>query len=142
MPINFQLVSSAGTKFEGDVYEVLLPTRSGTVAVLEDHMPMMSAAHGGVISVRVKSGDRDDDMKHFAVSGGLLQVDGKTVKFLSDDITTPDEVSEKEAEAALAHAQELVASADNRSALNEAQRALSHSTAKLQIVRLKRRHRS
>jgi F-type H+-transporting ATPase subunit epsilon len=140
--INFQLVSSSGTKFEGDVYEVLLPTQAGTVAVLEDHMPMMSSALGGVISVRVKPSDRDSEMKHFAVGGGLLQVDGKTLKYLSDDVTDSDEVSEKDAEAALARAQELVAGADNRHALNEAHRALSHSTAQLHIAKLKRRHHS
>lgn len=138
--INFQLVSSSGTKFEGDVYEVLLPTKAGIIAVFEDHMPLISAAQGGVISVRVKQSDKDDDMKHFAVSGGILEVDGKHLRFLSDEITTADEVSEKEAEAALARAQELIANAGSRTALHEAHRALAHNTAKLQVARLKRRH--
>ncbi|MDB5161490.1 MAG: synthase epsilon chain [Candidatus Saccharibacteria bacterium] len=138
--INFRLVSATGTKFEGDVYEVILPAQGGAIAVFEDHMPLISAATGGVISVRVKPTDRDDDMKHFAVSGGLLEVDGKNLRFLSDDVTSSDEVSEKEAEAALARAKELVANAGSRAALHEAHRVLAHSTAKLHIARIKRRH--
>jgi F0F1-type ATP synthase epsilon subunit len=98
--LHFQLVSSQGLKYDGEAYEVLVPTGAGMIAVFEDHMPMISAGQGGVISVRVKQNDRDDDMKHFAVNGGLMQVEGKTLRFLSDDITTSEEVNEKEAEAA------------------------------------------
>jgi ATP synthase F1 epsilon subunit len=137
--IHFQLVSSTGSKFEDDVYEVLVPTRGGTIAVFEDHMPLISAGASGVISVRKKPTDRDDDMAQFAVSGGIIEVDGKNIRFLSDEVTTPDEVSEKEAEAALARAEELVASATSRSELHEAQRSLGHTTAKLHLARTKSR---
>ena len=138
--INFQLVSSSGVKFEGDVYEVLLPTKDGTIAVFEDHMPLISAGVAGVISVRKKASDRDSDMEQFAVNGGVLEVDGKSLHFLSDDVTTSDEISEKEAEAALERAHQLVAGASSRSAVQEAHRALHHSTAQLHVARLKKRH--
>jgi len=137
--IHFQLVASTGSKFDGDVYEVLVPTRNGTIAVFEDHMPLISAGAGGVISIRKKSSDRDDDMDHFAVSGGIIEVDGKTIRFLSDEVTTPDDVSEQEAQAALTRAQELISSATSRSELHEAQRALQHNAAKLQVSRVKKR---
>jgi F0F1-type ATP synthase epsilon subunit len=78
--IHFQLVSSTGSKFEDDVYEVLVPTRGGTIAVFEDHMPLISAGASGVISVRKKPTDRDDDMAQFAVSGGIIEVDGKNIR--------------------------------------------------------------
>ncbi|HLY67518.1 MAG TPA: ATP synthase F1 subunit epsilon, partial [Chloroflexota bacterium] len=97
--MHFQLVSAQGFKYDGDAYEVLVPTGGGTIAVFEDHMPLIAAGQGGVVSVRVKQGDRDDDMKHFAVNGGIMQVEGKTLRFLSDDVTAPEEVNEKEAEA-------------------------------------------
>jgi len=139
--MHFQLVSAQGTKFDGEAYEVLVPTRGGTIAVFENHMPLISSASGGVVSVRVKASDRDSDMEQFAVSGGVMQVDGKKLIFLSDDITSSDEVNEKEAEAALARAQELIEGATSRTQLHEAHRALHHSTAQLHIARVKsRRH--
>lgn len=138
--LHFQLVSSTGTKFDDDVYEVVLPTQAGDVAVFQDHMPMVSAAHPGVISVRKKPGDPDSDMEHFAVNGGMLEVDGKMLRFLSDDVTTADDISEKEAEAALARAEELVRTAGSQKALAEAHRVLHHSRAQLNVTRLKRRH--
>jgi F-type H+-transporting ATPase subunit epsilon len=138
--LHFQLVSAQGVKYDGEAYEVLIPTGGGTIAVFEDHMPLISSARGGVVSVRVKSGDRDDEMKHFAVNGGLMQVEGKNLKFLSDDITTTDDVNEKEAEAALARAEELVKGAGTQQELAEAQRVLHHSRAQLNVARIKRRH--
>lgn len=137
--MRFQLVSAKGIKFDGDAYEVVVPTAAGDIAVFEDHMPLISAARGGVVSVRVKQSDRDDDMEHFAVNGGIMQVEGKNLRFLSDDVTTSEEVNEKEAEAALARAEELVRSAGSQKALAEAHRVLHHSRAQLNVARIKRR---
>lgn len=137
--LHFQLVSVSGTKYDGDAYEVLVPTRDGTIAIFEDHMPLISAGMPGVISVRRKQSDRDDDMDQFAVKGGVIEIDGKTLRFLSDDVTEPEDVSEKEAEAALTRAQELVAGADSHAELEEAHRVLRHTTAQLHVARLKKR---
>lgn len=138
--IRFQLVSVSGVKFDGEVYEALIPTQAGTIAVFTDHMPLISAAGPGVLSIRKKASDNDSEMEHFAIAGGVAQVDGKTVRFLADDVTTPDEVSEQEAEAALARAQQLMSSAQSQVAIDEAQRLLRHSGARLQIAKIKKRH--
>lgn len=138
--IHFELVSVAGTKFDDEAYEILIPTQDGTIAVLEDHMPLISAAQPGVISVRKKASDRDADMEHFAINGGVMEVDGKNLRFIADDITAAEEISEKEAEAALARAEESVSKAGTQTALSEAQRSLQHSRAQLNVARLKRRH--
>ena len=138
--IHFELASPAGTKFEDDVYEVLVPAQDGTIAVFEDHMPLISAAQPGVLSIRKKPGDKDDDMQTFAVNGGVMEVDGKILRFIVDDISAPEEVSEKGAEEALSRAQELVSNAQSRVELAEAHRMLSHSHAQLNLARSKRRH--
>jgi F-type H+-transporting ATPase subunit epsilon len=137
--IHFQLVSTHGTKFDDDAYEVLVPAKGGTIALFEDHMPLISSCQPGVISVRKKPTDSNDEMENFAVSGGVVQIDGKTVRFLSDEVDTTDEVSEAEAEAAKKRAEELMAGAQNQVALHEAKRLLQHSSAKLHVARLKRR---
>jgi F-type H+-transporting ATPase subunit epsilon len=137
--IRFQLVSASGTKFDDEAYEVIVPAIGGAIAVFEDHMPLVTAAEPGVISVRRKASDKDDDMQSFAVNGGIAQIDGKTLLFISDDVTAPDDVSEKEAEAALARAEELIKNAGTQSDLTEAQRLLGRSRAQLQVAKLRRR---
>ena len=138
--MNFQLVSLDGTKYDDEAYEVIVPTLGGTIAIFEDHMPLISAAHPGVLSVRKKAGDPDSELENFAINGGALHVDGKGVHFIADDITTSEELSEQEAAAALKRAEELVSSASSQTALEEAQHMLRHSSAKLQVARLKKRH--
>jgi ATP synthase F1 epsilon subunit len=138
--MHFQLVSTKGIKFDEDAYEVLVPTQAGVIALFEDHMPLISAAAPGIINVRKKASDSDSAMESFAVSGGVVQIDGKNARFLSDEVTTPDDISEAEAEAAHARALELVAGAGNQVALQEAKRILQHSGARLQVAKLKKRH--
>jgi F-type H+-transporting ATPase subunit epsilon len=138
--LRFELVSTTGTKYDDEAYEVLVPTLSGTIAVFEDHMPLVSAGQAGVISIRKKSSDKDDDMESFAVNGGVMEVDGKTLRFIADEISAPEDISEKEAEAALARAEQLVSEAGTQQQLAEAHRLLHHSRAQLNVSRMRRRH--
>lgn len=138
--MHFQLVSSKGTKFDGEAYEILVPTRAGVIGIFEDHMPLVSTAQAGVLSVRKKASDPDSAMEQFAINGGVVEVDGKTVSFVADDVTASHEVNEQEAAAALARAEALVKGADSQTALHEAHRLLHHSSAKLHLAQLKKRH--
>lgn len=138
--IHFQLISGTGVTFEDEVYEVLVPTRDGQVAIFEDHMPLLSAGASGVLSIRKKADDSDNEMENFAVYGGALQVDGKSARFVTEDVTAENEVSEQEARDALARSQKLVETAGSRQALHEAKSVLQHQSAKLHLAQLKRRH--
>ena len=138
--ITFKLATSSGSKFDGEVYEVLVPSKAGPISIFEGHMPLISAAQPGILSIRKKQSDSDNELEQFAVKGGVVEADGKTVSFVSDDVTTADEVNEQEAAAALARAEDLVKNADSQTALHEAHRTLQHSSAQLHVARLKRRH--
>ena len=138
--IHFQLVSSSGMKYDDEAYEILVPTPAGTIAIFENHMPLISAAAAGVLSIRKKASDHDGAMEQFAVAGGIVQVDNKTARFISDEVTSSEEISEAEAEAALERAQALLAGADNQVALHEARRLVQRSSAQLHVAKLKRRH--
>ena len=138
--IHFKLVAPGDVKFDEEVYEVVVPTGDGPIALFEDHMPLLSAGSPGVISVRKEPIDSDEALVHFAVSGGVLQVDGKTARYLSDEVTTPDEVSEQAAAEAHGRAQEMMKNAPDRMALEEAKHMLHHSAAHLHLAKLKKRH--
>ena len=138
--MHFQLVSSSGSKFDDEAYEILVPTKAGTIGIFEDHMPLISAAQPGVLSVRRKASDANDKLENFAINGGMVEVDGKTVSFVADDVTTADEVSEQAAAEAMARAEELVSAAGSQSALHEAHRMLQHSSAQLHLAKLRQRH--
>jgi F-type H+-transporting ATPase subunit epsilon len=140
--INFQLVSLDGIKFNEDVYEVLLPTMAGIIGVMPKHMPLISVAKRGVISVRRNASDRDDTMEHFAISGGAIEVTGDALRVLVDEADAPDEISEEEAKEAYERAKKLKAEAKDQVSLEQAQSLIDRSSVRLQVAGMKRRGRN
>lgn len=138
--IHLQLVTLSGKIFEDDVYEVLLPTLDGQIGVLQDHMPLVSAATNGVISIRHTERDRDDQMEFFATNGGVIEVSNNSLKVIVDEADHADNINEAEAEAAHERALALKAEAQDEISLEHAQQLVDRTAVRLQVANLKRRH--
>jgi F-type H+-transporting ATPase subunit epsilon len=137
--IHFQLVSLSGVKFDQDVYEVILPTLDGQIGVLTDHMPLISAATSGVISVRKSPKDPDSAMEHFATFGGVIEIANNNLRVLVDEADHGESISEAEAQAALERAQKMKAEAKDETSLERAQALIDRSAVRLQVAQLHRR---
>jgi len=138
--IHFQLVALTGTKFDGDAYEITLPTLEGEIGVLQDHMPLVSVATNGVIAVRRESKDSDANRDFFAISGGVIEVSDNTLRVLVDEADHADDINEAEAEAAMERAQQLKAEAKDEVSLEHAQQLMDRHAVRLQVAGLKRHH--
>lgn len=136
----FQLVSLSGTKFDDDVYEVILPTLDGQIGVLQNHMPLVSVATNGAIAVRRSSKDRDDQREFFATNGGVVEISGNKLRVLVDEADHADEINTAEAEAAMARAQKMLAEAKDQISLEHAQSLVDRHAVRLQVAGLKHRH--
>lgn len=137
--IRLQLITLSGTKFDDDVYEVLVPTMDGQIGVLPGHMPLISVAKSGVISVRRGERDLDIAMEHFAVSGGVVEVLDNTLRILVDEADHAEEINEAEAQAAHERALKLKAEAKDEVSLEHAQQLVDRTATRLQVAGLKRR---
>jgi len=138
--IHFQLVALSGTKFDDDVYEILLPTLEGEIGVLQDHMPLVSVAKAGVIAVRRDPKDSDTARDFFAISGGVIEVSDNKLRVLVDEADHADEINEAEAEAAMERAKKLKSEATDEVSLEHAQAMVDRHTVRLQVASLKRHH--
>lgn len=138
--IRLQLVTLTGTKFDEDVYEVVLPTLDGEIGVLQDHMPLISVATDGVIMVRRNQTDPDYQREFFAISGGVVEVENNKLKVIVDEADHADDINEAEAEAAHQRALALKAEAKDQVSLEHAQSLVDRSAVRLQVAGLKRRH--
>ena len=138
--IHFQLVALSGTKFDGDAYEVTLPTLDGEIGVLQDHMPLVSVATVGVIAVRKDAKDTDRDRDYFAISGGVIDVTNNVLRVLVDEADNAEDISEAEAEEAMARAKKMHAEAKDEVSLEHAQQLVDRHAVRLQVASLKRRH--
>jgi len=138
--IHFQLVALSGTKFDDDVYEVVLPTLDGEIGVLQDHMPLVSVATTGAIAVRRDARDPDGAREFFATNGGVVEVSGNTLRVLVDEADHADDINEAEAEAAMERAKQMKAEAKDELSLEHAQQLVDRHAVRLHVANLKRRH--
>ena len=137
--IHLQLITLNGTKFDDNVYEVLLPTLEGEIGVLPGHMPLVSVAKNGVISVRRNEHDLDIAMEHFAVSGGVIEVLENNLRVLVDEADHAEDINETEAQAAHERALKLKSEAKDEVSLEHAQQLVDRTATRLQVATLKRR---
>jgi F-type H+-transporting ATPase subunit epsilon len=139
--LTFELVTPEGTKFTEDAYELLLPTPNGQIGILPHHMPLVSLASPGVISVRRAQSDPDSRLEHFATSGGLIEVEGSKIRLLADTAEHADDIDEMRAKEALEAARELAKTSSDHVAAADATALIERNLARLKVAELKRRHR-
>jgi len=139
--VHFELVTLKGVKLKTNVYEVLLPTPQGQIAVFKDHAPLVSVASTGIISVRKQNNHPDDMMENYAIDSGVIEIANNSVRVLVDEADKDSEVSAKEAEDALKRAKQLKAEAKDQVSLDKAQNLVDRQATRLKIAGLRRRKR-
>lgn len=139
--MNFQLVTLLGTKVDQDVYEVVLPTAAGEIAVFPGHEPLVSIAVPGAIAVRREKGDPDSKLDYFAISGGVIEVSTTSLKVLVDEADNGDDIVEAESKAALERALKMRDGAKDQVELEKASQLVDRHAVRLKVADLRRRHR-
>lgn len=139
--MNFQLVTLLGVKVDTDVYEVILPTKDGEIAVFPGHEPLVSIAMPGAIAVRHHKGDSDDKLEYFAISGGVVEVSPSSLRVLVDEADSGDDIVEAESKAALERALKLQSEAKDQVELEKASALVDRHAVRLKVADLRRRHR-
>ena len=138
--IHFELVTLDGTKFGEDVYEVVLPTPQGYIGIFPSHMPLVSIATPGVITIRRQQNDPAVKLEYFATNGGVIEILDNKVRVLADEADREDEINEAEAQKAFERAEKLLAEAKNQVELDKAQSLMDRQAVRLQVAGLRRRH--
>ena len=139
--MKFQLVTLLGTKVDADVYEVVLPTAAGEIAVFPGHEPLVSIAVPGAIAVRYEKGDPDSKLEYFAITGGVIEVSTTGLKVLVDEADSGDEIVEAETKAALERAMKMRDAAKDQVELEKASQLVDRHAVRLKVADLRRRHR-
>lgn len=138
--MNLQLVTLGGSKFDEDVYEIVIPTEDGEIGVFPGHEPLVTLAKSGVIQVRRKRTDPIDKLEYFAVSGGIVEISGDHVKVLVDEADHGADIVEAETKAALDRALKMRDEAKTQVELEEAHQLVDRHMVRLKVADLHRRH--
>lgn len=140
--MKLEFVTLAGAKLQQDVYEVILPTADGNIAVFAQHMPLVTALVPGVITVRHKKDDPDTARDVFASNGGIAEISGKAVRILVDEADHADDLVETEVKDALAAAKKLKSEAKDELELERAEALVDRQAVRLKVAELRRGRRA
>lgn len=138
--MKLELITLLGKKVDQEVYEVMMPTADGDIAVFPGHEPLVTIAVPGAIAVRYNKNDSDGQLDYFAISGGVIEVSQEKVRVLVDEADHGDDIVEAESKAALARAIELRDNAKDQVELEKAHQLVDRHSVRLKVADL-RRHR-
>ncbi len=139
--MKLELITLTGPKVQEAVYEVILPTVTGDIAVFPGHMPLVTLAVPGVIAIRRQKNDSDDQLEHLAAYGGVIEIETHRVRVLVDEADHADEIVEETARQAFEEARALKERAKDQVELDQAQAIIDRQAVRLRVAEL-RRHRS
>lgn len=139
--IRLKLITLDGLHFDDDVYEAMIPTKDGDIAVYGGHASLLSVASPGVVSIRKDKKVKDDDREFVAIYGGTVEVLNNVISVLVDEVDGSDSVSEAEAEKAHQRALEMKEKARDALSLQEAQALIDRSSVRLKLAGLRKRNR-
>ncbi len=139
--MRLELITLLGQKLSDDVYEVILPTADGEIAVFPGHEPIVSLAIPGVISVRRKKSDTDESMDLYATDGGIIEISPHRVRVLVDEVAASGDINETESQAALERANKMRNEAKDQVELEKATQLVDRHAVRLKVAGLRRRYK-
>lgn len=133
--LSIDIITPDETVFSGDAQSITLPTAEGEITVLPHHIPLIGVLVPGTVIVRTQGQE-----SVFAVSRGVIEVDGASVRVLADTADRAEGLEEAAIERAKEAAEKLVTEKRaDREEFAEATAILERELARLKTAR---RHRS
>ena len=139
--MHMQLITLRGISVDQEIYELLAPTTAGEIAVFPGHEPLVTMAAPGALAVRYEKSDKDSELEYFAISGGIIEINPKSIRVLVDEADHGDDIIEAESKAALTRALKLRDEAKDQVELDKAHQLIDRHTVRLRVADLHRRKR-
>ena len=106
MPISLEIVTPSETVYSEEVDHVVIPTSSGKIDVLPNHVPVLDKLIAGDIKV-----EKDGITEYLAVGSGFVEVYAEKVSLLTDQAINVNNTEESEIEEAIQRAERALADA-------------------------------
>ncbi len=100
--IKFEIATPERVVLKQDILQVTVPTTSGDITILPEHMPLVSVLKPGVIEVK----QTDDQIEIMSVSGGFIEVMKDKIVILADTAERAEEIDEQRVEEARERAED------------------------------------
>ena len=135
MTMHVDIVSAQNEIYSGTVIECYAPAEMGEVGIHPRHTPLMTKLKPGEVRVITQEGD----VKHFFVSGGILEIQPHVVTILSDTAMRAADLDEAAAMEAKAKAEAAIKDHDSDMDYARAKAELAEAAAMIETIRKRRK---
>lgn len=120
---------------ELEIESLTVPSITGELTILHNHVPLMTLLKEGLCKIRVDKKEED-----LAIGGGYLEITGKEVNLLVSVAYGHDELDEKLVRQAQDKAQTILSTAKTDEERQEAMALFRRSTIDLKLLQRHRKH--
>ena len=117
--------------FKEDAEELLLPTNTGYIGILEEHAPLVTGLDNGVLAIR-----QGTTWRFLALLGGFGVIKEGRVNILCRDIEEASEINLEEAETLAATAKDGMTKSDSKKGYIENQLKFDRETARIAAAKM------
>lgn len=132
--LSLQIITPEKVVYKNDVDEVLVPTSSGQIAILTNHVGLITQVAPG--EVIVKKGKEEHPL---AITGGFLEVKNNSVSILADYAVRAEDIEVLKAQEAQKRAEKLMEEKTSNVDFRTAQADLLRALTELQVANRHRR---
>ncbi len=132
---HLDIVSAERQVFSGVVEMLVVSGEMGELGIVPGHAPLLTSLRPGEIRILHQGGVEE----LFYVSGGLLEVQPRSVTILADEVERAGDIDEAAALAAKAKAEKIIAEANEEVDYSLAVTELARAAAQIRLIqKLKR----
>ena len=131
MTFSFEIVTPEKTVFKDDINELIVPTITGELTILPNHVSLMTQIDPGELTIK-----KDNKEYFLAVTGGFLQINNNIVSILADYAVRSEEIEIAKAQEAQIRAEKAM-----QEKASDRDFALAEAQFKRAILELKVAHR-
>lgn len=128
--MHLDVVSAEEEIFSGEIEFIVARTVEGEVGVMARHTPFLAKLQPGEVRVTLAGGEE----QFFYVSGGMLEVQPKTVTLLADTAARAKDLDEAAAEEARKRAEEAIRNRTGEMDYAKAQTELAAAAAQIRAI--------
>lgn len=132
--LTLEIITPQKVVYKDDVDEVIVPTTSGQIAILPNHVPLLSRIKEGEITIK-----KGQTIDFLAITGGFLEVSKDKVKILADYAIRSHEIEVQRAIEAQKRAEKLMQEAKDKQ--NEKDFVLAEGELRKALLEIKIAHK-
>ena len=129
MTLHVQVVTPEKVIYESEADEIILPTVSGEITVLPEHVPLLSQLVSGELRIKVHG-----KTERLVVVGGFVEITPKEVTVLADYAVHGKDISETQAKEAKERAEKMMKESTSQKDFAIAEAELRRALLELRIA--------